>query len=64
MATAATTPRHLGRFRCSDAVGVRSVRVRDQEEPEEENGGKLMCRIVEDRNGGLHVLDAGARTAF
>jgi hypothetical protein len=63
----------LGRWKCADAVGVRSVpvrdgligwsrtaaRVRDQEEPEEENGGKLICRIVEDKNGGLHVLDAG-----
>jgi hypothetical protein len=69
MATAATYPQQLGRFRCSDSLGVRDgsvigwtrpvARVRDQEEPEEENGGKLVCRIVEDKNGNMHVLDAG-----
>jgi hypothetical protein len=33
--------------------------VRDQEEPEEENGGRLVCRIVEDKSGNMHVLDSG-----
>jgi hypothetical protein len=68
MATAATTPRQLGRFKCADTLGVRDSLIgwtrpvhgtRDQEAPEEENGGKLVCRIVEDRNGGLHIMDAG-----
>jgi hypothetical protein len=36
----------------------RPAPVRDQEEPAEENG-ELVCRIVEDRNGGLHIIDAG-----
>jgi hypothetical protein len=35
---------------------TRPVRVRDQEEEPE---GELVCRIVEDKNGGLHVLDSG-----
>jgi hypothetical protein len=58
----------LGRFRSSDTPGLRcSPATRDaaprrpgrDQDPEEENGGKLVCRIVEDRNGSLHIMDAG-----
>jgi hypothetical protein len=54
---AATAPRQLGRYRCTDTLGVRdgvigwtrpAARVRDQPEQEEENG-KL----------NLHIMDAG-----
>ena len=48
----------LGRYKCNDAMGLRSMRVRDQD-PDQEEGGKLVCRIVEDARGNMHVMDAG-----
>jgi hypothetical protein len=50
--------RLVGRFRCADTVS--DWRGRDQgQEPDEGESGRLVCRIVEDRNGNLHIMAAG-----
>src|SRR5690349_5805228 len=54
----------LGRWRASDAVGVRCgpVRARDQEpEPEQEPEGELLCRLMEGRGGDWMGHDARGR---
>src|SRR5262245_54767937 len=58
------TTRQLGTWRSSDAPGYRCSpsgpgRARDQEQEAEPEGGRLVCRIVEDRAGNLHIVDAG-----
>lgn len=58
--------RSLGQFRCSDALGVRSVPMRDRrardQENEEEEGDRLVCRLIEDRDGNFvgHDNDGNA----
>jgi hypothetical protein len=74
MATATTYPKELGRFRCSDTLGVGSARdghvigwarpaaarVRDQD-PEQESEGELICRLMEGRDGNWAGHDARGR---
>jgi hypothetical protein len=54
----------LGRYKCNDALGVRSTpvrdrRARDQEGEGEEEAGRLICRVIEGRDGNMHIVDAG-----
>src|SRR5262245_53736754 len=57
--------RHLGRWKASDAIGLRAVparRSRDQD-PEEgqEPEGELPCRLMEGRDGAWFGHDGGGR---
>jgi hypothetical protein len=54
--------KHLGRFRCTDTLGVAHSRIRDQEEPEpDESDGELICRLMEGRDGNFMGHDAKGR---